>query len=329
MSDIIPDIFRGLMVIALATFSASALWGLVFSVKAGRGQAAFDELRRAIAPLFYVSFLVFAVSWLLGDVVFYAARVVAHEGTKLEPSVEFIRNGFAVTRPLVVMLAGIVFVHGFLFLRREALFLKYATTLSFAALATGASILAFTVFIADLDFGQVFFTFHNLHPILTLGTVITIDFLYFHSLRRRKLAGTIYGFFPNMSACIWVGLAIDFSLSLFFFREAFKITDQFLFVQTVVAVIVLNGALLSGKINRGLIAAVDSGQEKAASPRFKTIVGLSGSVSAVSWFSIYSLDFLELPLGYPMLLAGYVAVIAAVFIGHHFMDKKLAVERDA
>ena len=311
------------MVIALAAFSASALWGLVFSVKARRGENIFGEIGRASAPLFYGTFLVFAVSWLLGDLVFFVVKAVAHEGIKIVPLAEFVRNGFTIGRPLVVILAGIMLLHGFFFLRKEALFLKYGLFLYFAALMAGVSLLAFTVFTGSLGGQQLFFVLHNLHPILTLGTVISIDFLYLQSLRRRELARAIYGFFPNMSACIWIGLAVDFFTSLLFFGEAFRISGQFLFVQTAIAVIVLNGALLSGKVNAGLIASADSGSEKEMGSRFKIIVGLSGSVSAVSWLSIYSLDFLELPFGYPTLFAWYIMVIAAVFIGHHVMDKNL------
>jgi len=123
-----------------------------------------------------------------------------------------------------------------------------------------------------------------------LGTVITIDYLYFKTNQDINLKRTVYSIFPFLSVAIWAGLGLDFLSNILIFKEAFEVNPQFIFIQTVIAIIILNGALLSDKINQRLIASVRIDNPLPLTPKEDLFMGISGSISIVSWITIAFID---------------------------------------
>ena len=119
-----------------------------------------------------------------------------------------------------------------------------------------------------------------------------------------------------MSLAIWAGLGVDFSSNTLVFKDAFHVDPQFLFVQTVVAILVINGALLSVRINDALIRSAERGEKEVQNRTVRRLIGVSGSVSFVSWATIYFADFFELTLSYPQMLAVYISAVVVVFLLH-------------
>ena len=92
-------------------------------------------------------------------------------------------------------------------------------------------------------------------------------------------------------------------------------------------------ASLTAKAGREAVAAVFGGITDALknlihrdrvvplSPKYHTLFGLSGAISITSWSTIYILDFLKLNFTYGEFFLGYVFLIGAAFIIHHFLDE--------
>ena len=179
----------------------------------------------------------------------------------------------------------------------------------------------------DIDQEQIFFWLHNWHSVLTVGTVIVIDFLYVVTLSQDSLKRALYPFFPAMSAAIFIGLGIDFASNLLVFEQALMFTPRFFFSQTVVAILILNGALLAARINNVLIGLIRKEGILRLSPPAAKIIGISGSISIVSWLSITFVDFFELQLSYASLMLFYLGAIGVAWLSHQGVEKLRSLQQ--
>lgn len=186
-----------------------------------------------------------------------------------------------------------------------------------------SGIMALMPFVDAFGDRQAFFGLHNWHSILTLGTVLTVDFLYLATYDHHLIKKTLYRFFPSMSAAILIGLGIDFFSNLIIMDEAYLVTPQFLFSQTVVGIIIVNGALLSGKISAAMIDSLDSESSPFFSPKFRTVVRVSGAASVVSWLAITFVDFFVLPFSYTEMMLVYLLTIAGAIAFERVFEKPL------
>ena len=300
------------------------MWGFVFSLKSrhstGRIFKKFSEL---LIWLFIAGFFIFLFSWLVGFTFVFAPEAAAHEGIIIYPTADYIRSGFAANLLPVIFLIffGITNVHLYFFYREKwdaySAFLWGAQFLLFSAIAS------LSIFTGSLDKQQLFFSFHNWHSILTLGSVVVVDYLFLVTFKLHTHKKSLYSFFPIISLFIWIGLGVDFLSNLLIFEEGFRISDQFLFIQTVIAILIINGALLSGRINNLLIHFVSLEKYELVNPTLKRIISVSGSISIVSWLTITFVDFFEFSLHYWQFISFYALLILTAYLVHDIIESQL------
>src|SRR3989344_683937 len=295
---------------------AASLWGMVLALKKEK------ELSGLLMWPFLAGFALFVLNWFLAVMVFFPAKVFGHEGIVIKPPDQFIARGLEVSAVFVFAFIFLVFLSSFLYFKRKEVFQKYAATLFFLSFIVISSIAVFGVFSGQWDKVQTFFSLHSWHSILTLGTVIMVDFLYAVSLRRSELKRVVYPFLFHMSLAIWVGLGIDFVSVFLILEEAFEINTRFLFNQTLIGIIIINGAFLSGPVNDKLIGLIKNGKE--LTPKLNNLFSLLGSISIVSWTSITFMDFFEFDFSYFVFATIYVLLIAFVFLGL-LLGRKISV----
>lgn len=161
---------------------------------------------------------------------------------------------------------------------------------------------------------------HGWHSILTVGSVITVDFLFI--ALKSDFRPYLARIFPWVTRGIWLGLGLDFLSSGLVFREEFFLTEKFLFTQTLIAIIIINGVILSGPIARRIMPLLTHPEARRLSRVFAKLFVISGSVSFASWISITALDgFRSLTLSYFELLAFYLAFVALIFCSHEILEK--------
>jgi len=326
------QLVRGVIQISAAVVAASSLWGGILMLRnqfSKHKNPHVVELIHRLLLLFIPALLVFLISWWFSALFLFPLNAIAHEGIVIKPTLLGIQSGFAYGMPFVslLMLVSVITLSLYLGerLNRHKKFEQWGGTLlltHFILIFIIMFILmAYIVWTGFWDTHQIFFTLHSLHSILTLGTVLTVDFLYVISQNHSELKKIVYRFFPIMSAAIWIGLGIDFLSVSLIFKEAFHITTQLLFTQTVVGIIVLNGALLSGRITEMLKNLIHRDRVVPLSPRYHTLFGISGAISITSWLTIYLLDFVKFSFTYLQFFAIYLCLIGTIFLIHHFLDE--------
>lgn len=323
LADLIRFITQGSLVVS----GAASLWGAFFYWKSSktRGEKAdlFYKLSEKMGILFFVSIATFAIFRTISYISIFAIKANAHSGITAHPETTQLFDGLMFSNPLVAISFLIALVHFAIFSFRKDLLKKYAGLLFSSNFIVISSIILLTVWTGNLDKTQTFHFLHNWHSVITLGTVICVDFLYISTLRNIKLRRALYSIFPIMSAAIWIGLGLDFVAAGLIFNEALQISQQFLFNQTLIAIIIINGAALSGKINETLAKIADPKHPKRMSRKMKLIFGISGSISIVSWLTITFLDFTTIELNYLGLMAGYILLILIAFVTQNTLEKKL------
>ena len=157
--------------------------------------------------------------------------------------------------------------------------------------------------------------------------MIVVDFLYLRTLQKDSLKRVLYPLFPLMSIFIFIGLGMEFLASLLVFNKSLAITTQFLFNQTVIAIIVLNGVLLAGRINRILINLIKPDRVLLLGRSIKKLLRISASVSIVSWVTVTFIDFFDIPLVYYQFFIVYLLFIGIAYIAKPIVEKSLKIRR--
>lgn len=312
-----------------AIAGASALWCLIFVLKARRSSTPekehFYALMHFLMPLFWVSLLVFLIGWWIAALMFFPPDIFAHGGVVEKPVYEYIKNGFNFNLVWVLLVTVTGFAGMRVYIRKKELFQKYAIPFFLSQFVFLSLILLFSVFTKSFGKEQIVFFLHNWHSIITLGTIVVVDFLYLLTLRRDNLKRVLYPLFPLMSAFIFMGLGIEFLSSLLIFNKELTITPQFLFNQTVIAIIVINGVFLASRINRILINLIKSDRVLTLSGSLKKMLRISASVSIVSWVTVTFIDFFNIPLVYYQFFVIYLLFIGIAYITKPFAEKALKV----
>lgn len=308
--------------VGFAVVGAAALWGFVFLIV--REQVAHDRYclvlewvsERLLFPLF-LGGGVAALAWL---VMSFMTPAVAHEGVALAPHVEHVHAGLSLLSETVILWVFVT-IAGFFVLQSKPrssyrnLKIFYVLQFLFAALLTSLS-----TWTGSFDTLQWFYIGHSIHSIFTVGTVLILDFLFLISKSSAILKQHIYPLFPTISKVIWIGLGLDFLSSLLIYSEVFVITPKFLFMQTLIGILIVNGVLLSGPITRKLLLSVAEGGRRMER-RWMRIADFAGAVSITSWLTITFVDaFAQLTLGYPTLIASYITIIILLFVGHNVWE---------
>jgi len=292
--------------LGIAVVGAAAFWGFVFLQKGWVNAA------RKLLFMFFPALLVYGFMWgvLAWKLCVFCAS--AHEGISLAQTVNQLalsmQNQYLVFIALVLVGA----TSFLLFLLRRSFLLTHLSVVY------GLSFLLCSILLlhpwGSLESPQhvISSALHNWHAIFTIGSVLVVDFLYM-ALKSRP--ARLERIFPMVTLGIWAGLGLDFVSAGLVFQEEFLVTDKFLFAQTLIGIIIINGVLIAGPLARAILAS-------GLSPKLKKILGISGAVSLVSWIGNGALDsFRSLTLSYGELLIFYIVLVTIVFLVHEGMER--------
>ncbi len=306
------DLIRLLIQLSLAVAGACSFWGYVLTRKAKRDpdhKSEYEKIIEIVAKIFTFSAALFLLFWSYASIFIFQAVGFAHEGVKIDPTNEYIRAGFSANLFFVTILSAIVLFSINYLIFNKAKFQKLAGKFFFIQFLLIATIISLQVLKGFFDTEQLFFIFHNFHSIFTLASVALIDILYITTFKQNTLKPIVYNLFPWMSVGIWVGLGLDFASVFLILPEALVFSSQFFLSQVVVAIIIINGALLSGRVSDYLLDSLKLAGTRKFQTSFAQIFHWSGSISIVSWLTIYSVDFFKFNASFLVLFSGYIIFI--------------------
>jgi len=301
----------------------AALWGLVFfwksrHVPAGQKNV-FLGLSEKLIFLFAAGMMIAALAW-LGIHSFYPNPIFAHEGINLPPVLSEIYAAFEFTTPLFFALSLFFLITLFFYRAKHQIFRRYLGFFYFGALLGTLAIFSLPAWRGVWDSIQWFYLGHSVHSIMTLGTVAVLDYLFWLTQHSHHTHKYLYPIFPAISKVIWIGLGIDFLSVALIFNKAFDPTAKFYFMQTVVAILIINGGLLSGPITKKLLSFKDG--EKPLEKKWAMLMGISGSISIASWTTITFTDFFwSLTLSYWQMLLLYIFWVGLVYLTYRLLEK--------
>ena len=324
----LPNLVRFAGQVGLAITGAAALWGATFHFMGARSTGdrhhAFFLLERLMTPVLSGGLALFLISWFMGATVFYPMPAFMHEGVRLISETDLIAHGYRVTAGLVALLAAFSVLAGPVMRFSSSAFLHRHRGKAFLVqFLLAAAIMSLSAWSGEWSRTQAYFSLHSLHSVFTIGTVIVVDFLYLATSNHHLVKRTLYRFFPVMSKVILIGLGLDFLSNALVIHDVTLSGAQFMFSQTVTAIIVINGALLSGDINDAMISSLHTKDSPFFSPRFRMAVRVSGAASIVSWTAITFVDFFSLPYTYAQMMLVYVLMVAAAYVGESVSEKTL------
>ena len=317
----IPEIFLFLKQLGFAVAGASALWGAVMSRKdfhCGLKEClVYDWLAMKLLNLFFAGSVLGTASYLF---LIGILPVFAHEGIAISPTLTETIAGLVSIGPIIMLS---------LFLSTVALVVRKLNEKMFSELLTPFLSIQFIIFFiitalpaltGELDARQIFFIGHGFHSIFTLGSVLVLDFLFLSSKRAPHLVEHVVPLFPTISKVIWLGFGFDL-LSAIFILPLVEITPKLIFMQSVVGVLLINGAILSGPIGRKIMESFAKG--KTMSKKWERIADICGTISISSWLTITAVDAFEnLSLTYLNLASMYVVLILILYLGHTLISQR-------
>ncbi len=321
----LPDFIRLLIQFCLAIAGASAFWGYILTRRARRDpdhQSDYEKIIELVAKISALSSLLFLLFWFLASNFIFQAVSLAHEGIKMNPMNEYIRAGFSANTFFVFFFSILVLIGIKYLIFNKARFQKLAPKLFLIQFLLIAIIISIQVLKPAFDKEQLFFIFHNFHSIFTLASVVLIDILYLTTFKHNNLKPIVYNLFPWMSVGIWIGLGLDFASVFLILPGAFLLNSQFFLSQSVVAIIILNGTLLSSRANDYLIDSLKPEGARKFKTSFEQIFHWSGSISIVSWLTIYSVDFFKFNASFPVLFLSYIVFIFLARFVYEIINRK-------
>lgn len=311
--------------VGFALVGAASMWALYFYYKtkysSGEAKEVYSSIiRRFIAPV-TVGVLMSVIAWFGLD--FTTSYIAfAHEGITIAPERGDILAALEVREPVFLLfvfsyLAGVLvwIFKKELFLNKGAYFYAWLLFLSTVLISLPAWNDSFT--------DMMFFIWHNNHSILTLGTVLVLDFLLLVTKYHEKYERHIYPILPIISKVIWLGLFLDFFSVAFVFERAIENTAKFQIMQTVVGVLIVNGIFLSGPLTRKMQSMISSdGTVTPMTRKWELIASVSGSISIASWITITFTDFIQnITVGYTTLLGIYVGFIIVAWMSYEVLEQ--------
>jgi hypothetical protein len=305
--------------VSLSLAGAAGLWGLIFYLKAWRKSRknsgedmeavfGFQNIAGRMIGVIVIGSVIGAITWLLMSLNL-AELASAHVGIVITATYEEIRTALAIKLPFLILTLLVTFI-GLLAYKKWPKKLFPSLGLFFAVELVLLSILvSIPAWSGDWGREQFFHFAHNWHSVLTLGTVIIIDYLFHLSYRSETLRESLYPNFEMMSKAIWIGVTIELIAvyAIFANNETF-LSDKFFFMHTLIGIIIINGVLLAGPMTRKLKSLVDrDGMTHALDGTWEKIAGFSGVLSIVSWTTITFVDsFKDLTLS----LGGFFLIYA-------------------
>ncbi len=306
--------------LGLALAGAAALWGFVFVRTGQHGEhgekcVTFDWLsERLLYPLYTGAGLAIVSFFVL--LFLYPAQ--AHEGIVIVPQLAERFAALNLASPVYMVWLFLLLPLGLLSRLTPGQFHKRLSLFYAAHFAIALLLISFSAWSGSFSSRQFFFMGHSFHSIFTLGTVLVLDFLFLLSKSSVHLKRHIYPFFPTISKVILIGLGIEFLSVSLVFSEAIALTPKFYFMQTIVGVLLINGAVLSGPLTRNLLRSISMGDGRLTK-RWEFAGDVAGTISVTSWFTITFVDFFaDLALNYAELLLVYGGVLIVAIAVHAF-----------
>jgi hypothetical protein len=303
--------------LGLAILGAASLWGFIFSIRdiSTHKPKSFiidDWISIRLFKLFSFGLVLSAFAYFVS---IPTIRALAHEGIAVPASIPEILAAFPIITLLYWILVVLTILMIVLYHKNQEKFSYLITPFYAIGFLFAFFMTSFSAWRGIFDNIQIFHFMHGFHSIFTLGSVIVLDFLFLISYRSELLKQHIYSLFPIISKVIWVGLSLDF-ISVFLIQNYFVVTEKFLFVQTVVTILIINGVLLSGPISRKMMNSAKDGLHHISS-RWRRIANVAGALSITSWLTITTMDFFKgLTLKYGELILAYLSFFTLAFIGH-------------
>ena len=313
--------------VGLAVAGAASFWGVVFiffgrALKDAYEGALWHGVAQKLLWLFFPAVFFFGLMWLIIAVQACVFCVAGHEGISLAPETAYSELSFILQKQFSVFflleLASLAVLFLFAF-KRRFLFSHLRWVYGFFI-----TLITIIYIYPWKEFGSiseaVSISLHSWHSILTLGSVITVDFIYI--ALRYNLRNILPKLFSFITVGIWVGLGLDFIGAGIVFGEEFVATPRTLFMQTLIGVIIINGVLLSGPIARAVLAFQKRMHAEVISLKLHRIIGISGVISLGAWSSITALDgFRSITFSYQELFLIYIVLVVFLYISREFVDK--------
>lgn len=169
---------------------------------------------------------------------------------------------------------------------------------------------------------------HILGMSLGLGGATITDILFFRFLKDFRVSEKENEVFRILSQVLWFGLFLAILSGAGLFvpdAERFLASPKFLAKMIVVAVIVINGAILNVLIAPRLVKICFGGQhnhEAGELHHLRHIAYALGAISIVSWYSAFILGFLSaIPLSFLSLIGVYVLLIGVGIFISQLIDR--------
>jgi len=290
--------------------------------KDGRQVAMWQGVAQKLLWVFFPSLFFYGVIWGILAIRQCVFCISAHEGISLAPDISGLSLSMQAQYPFffLLMFVGFILFLPLIFLRGRRFSLANLSWGYGFFFIISSIILLFPWGSFESVRHSVSFGLHNWHAILTIGTVVIIDFLYI--VLRSNLRPLLAQIFNMMTKGIWIGLGFDFISSGLIFHEEFVLSDKFLFTQTLIGILIINGVLLSGPISRAILAFQRRMKSEVISPELHRIVGISGSLSLAAWLSNGALDsFRSLTFSYGQLAILYILFATAIFFSRGIFEK--------
>lgn len=315
----LPEFVSFLKQLGLALAGAAALWGAVFAYKSENhseiGGIIDTWVARKLSVLLYGGVMITTVAW-VWQLMIYEVSLYAHEGIVIHETASQVKAALEMFTPvfyiwIVFSLAGLLLqgVYREWFSKNFAGY--YLTHFVFSSV-----LISFPALSGSWDLAQFFFFGHSFHSIMTVGTVLVLDYLFLVSKPSDILKQHIYPMLPVLSKVIWLGLGLEFLSTYLVFEEAAVITSKFLFMQVAVAILIINGVFLAGPVLRRLLQTIRE-NARSMTKRWQSIADVSGAISISSWLSITFVDFFDhLTLSFSHFLGAYLTLIGIVILGH-------------
>lgn len=323
------ELIQAVSQVGAAVAGASAFFGFYFLWRA-ENEKKLEKEYYAIAQSLLIPLLIglviFFFAW---GILFFAEKltfiktVSAHEGITIERTPAIVESGKWATFPFV---AGLFMLNiGAFFLcrlRKRPSFLKLFFGLNVLLIG---EIMFFMNYVDATQVKQFFVGLHGIHSIWTIGAATIVDYLYIKSLKASdSYQAATYLSFPLLTTFIWTGLALDGISSIGLIREHLDVTPKFFFMQTIIAILIINGVFLTRTIGNELTAQARKGVKVQINPKLSRRAILLGSISIVSWYTITMVDFFEhITLSYNALLLTYISAIGAAFLVGYLIEKNV------
>jgi hypothetical protein len=319
----IIEFFSFVKQVGFALVGAAGLWGFVFSTMHSHGTRkktciVYHWLAERIVLALMVGFFLAVTSWL---VLIFVFPVYAHEGIVIPAQHGDVMKAMELTTPLfyIWVLATIALLVWQKF--QTETFHHFLGIFFITQFCFSFFLMSLSVWTGEFSLEQLFFAGHSNHSILTVGTVLILDYLFLISAKSFLLKQHVYPLFPLFSKVIWVGLGLEFFSVSLVFAQAIELTHKFYFMQLVVVVLMINGTLLAGPITRRLLASIsEKGIQMGRT--WMNIASVAGTVSIVSWLSITFIDFFPgLVFTFFEYLVIYVVLIMGAFLAHMALER--------